>query len=352
MNALAQLSPQTLTAMLAEGGTTTGPVTNVAVEPLSVSGAVCDLARLLLTYDPSAQSAGPPSMVAKLHKTDPEIQALGRAIGLYEREFRFYSQFSGRVMGRVPLCFFVGDGDIGDRPLLLEDLTAFRAVDQIVGFSLQETEQVIDHLARMHAGFWDSPELLDPQLGWLSALDQPAFVKGLAGAVAGAVEPFQARYADRLPSDAFRAALRAAEDTVEVLIACSGGPYTLVHFDPRADNWLFDDDCSPCLLDWQAVGRVRGLHDVAYVLCGSVPPDIQEQHWEALLRRYHEGLTRYGISGYPWLDCREHYRQHVAAVTLLMLPMIGLIKSERGEQLADAIIGRCVPHAFAIGAFG
>ena len=221
----------------------------------------------------------------------------------------------------------------------------------MTGFGHDETVLLIDVLAKLHAAFWGSAELSSENLGWLLAPSHPAFRAGLIDVVAGSLDAFLARYTGRLPSDALDKVIEGAGRFPEILAACDGGPHTLIHFDTRADNWMFGLDGSPCLIDWQGCARMRGVHDIAYMVTGSVATEVSHRHWEELLRQYHDALVRNGIGDYTWSDCLSHYRRHVTCSTLLMLPMIGTIaiKNERGEALADAILSRAVTHMFEVG---
>lgn len=348
--ALADLTAADMTEMLSSEHTPPFKVVSVTAEALPVQGGVCDLARLTLAYDPP-NAAGPASVVAKIPKADPGVRAASAAVGLYERERLFYAQLAQAVPLRVPGCFYPGDGDAAQRPLLLEDLTAMTAGDQVAGFTLEQTQALVDSLAELHATYWGDPRLDGPEFEWLLTPSHPEFSAGLEGVVAASLDPFLARYTGRLPADALDEVTARAADFPNILAACAAGPHTLIHFDTRADNWMFGPDGAPCLSDWQTCARMRGVHDVAYLITGSVDADIQSANWQELLRRYHTALTRHGVTDYSWDDCLAQYREHVTCAMLLMLVMIGTvaIKSERGEALADAILGRAVRHALEVG---
>jgi hypothetical protein len=326
-------------------------VVDVAAEPLGIEGAFCDLARLTLTYGGSGRP-GPATVVAKVPKDAPLARGMGSALGLYERERRFYATLASRVPLRIPACYQPGDGDVGEVPMLLEDLSHLRSGDQVVGLGLADAGVIVDRLASLHAAFWGSEELISGG-EWLCSLDDPGFSAGVVGLVASGVDAFEERYADRLPGATLAMAAAAARDFAPYLERCRSGPLTLAHFDARADNWLFDPSGEPVLLDWQTAARIRGTHDIAYMLTTSLATDLQADHWEGLLRRYHERLRHDGVNDYRWEDCLLHYRQHVAYASLLSLALLGSaeIGSERGQALADAVILRGVRHAADIDAY-
>lgn len=131
-------------------------VTGVCSEPLGVTGAMGDIARVRLSYA-AGSPAGPASVIAKTRATDERRSAIDAAMHLFERESRFYADFADRASLRSPQCFGVGDGSA--TPLLLEDLDGLRARDQVAGLAVPDAERVIDALADQHAAFWNSPSL-------------------------------------------------------------------------------------------------------------------------------------------------------------------------------------------------
>jgi hypothetical protein len=346
----AKLTPERITAALTAGDLSIAPVAGLTVDPLPIEGAFCDLARLTLTYGEPGR-AGPAAVVAKIPKEAAAARQTGTALGLYERERRFYSTLASRVPLRVPTCHHAGDGDLGEDPMLLEDLTHLRGGDQVAGFGLAEAGVIVDGLAALHAAFWESPQVTGAD--WLSSLDDPMFSAGVVGLVVSGVDAFESRYADRLPPATLAAAAGAARAFAPHLERCRAGPFTLAHFDARSDNWLFDTSGQPVLIDWQTAARIRGTHDIAYVLTTSLATEFQSDHWESLLRRYHAELRRHGVGSYAWDDCLTHYREHVAYASLLSLALLGSaeIGSGRGQALADAVILRGVRHAAEIDAY-
>jgi hypothetical protein len=77
-------------------------------------------ARIGLTYEEGGD--GPDSLFVKLAPLDEGHRAMIGAIGMGERESRFFSDVSEGIDLRVPRCHFAG-ADGNDFVLLLEDLT-------------------------------------------------------------------------------------------------------------------------------------------------------------------------------------------------------------------------------------
>lgn len=311
----------------------------VDIRPLAAAGAFCTLDRWTLDEEPG-------TVVAKLPRQG-DIRAVGSALGLYERERRFYAELAPTLGLRTPRCYDAGDADAATRPMLLEDLGELRAGDQLAGLSPAQAAAVLTEVAGMHGAHWGAADA-----DWLFRLDAPANVAMLEQVVAGGLPLLRDHFAAEFPA----AALRAAEDVCErigdVLRACAMGPCTLAHGDLRLDNLLFDGD-QAVYLDWQTVASTRGTHDVAYLLSGSLRAEVLAEHWEGLLRGYHDALVASGVTDYDWDACLADYRQSVLYSFVPALATLGAVtvEGERGAELAHAIGARALRHASDVDAF-
>lgn len=317
------------------------PVTAVEIETLAFTGATTDLARVRLAYAP--EGGGPASVIAKITGRDEVRAGMDAAMGLFAREARFYATLAAGVPVRSPRCFHAGDGR--DTPLLLEDLGALRAGDQMEGLALEDAQRIVDALATLHAAFWESGELDQP---WLLDPADPGFAGMVGQLVAGGAPGLRAQFADRIPEATLAAVEEHAADWPLFLRQGVEGPKTLVHHDCRMDNIFFDGD-EPVFADWQLVARARGTQDVANLLTQSMAPALLRGHWEDLLRRYH---ARLAVDGYPWQDCVRHYRQNVLFAVGSGMALVGAMAIDDGRGLGEVVVTRALLHAGDIDAFG
>jgi hypothetical protein len=323
------------------------PVAGIAVEPLEIAGAAGELGRVLLSYDADGEP-GPPSVIAKFRGTSETQQAMDAALGIFARERCFYVEAAPSLPLATPACFHAGDGDAS--PLLLEDLRELRMGDQVAGLGLPDAERLIDVLADLHAAFWEKP--IPGDAGWTVSLRDPMFAGMLTQLITSGLPALQERYAGRVPDHVLVALQDAAPNWSDVLARCDEGPRTLVHNDCRLDNLFFRGDGTPVFIDWQLTGHTRGTQDVAYLLSGSLRPDVLRGAWEGLLQRYHQRLCARGVAGYSWDECRVHYRQsllYTLAPGVAMLGAMAIAGDERG--LADTLVLRTLTHAAELDAF-
>lgn len=344
------LDPAWVTGALRAAGHPDARVKEVVAEPLTTGGAWCDIRRLILRYEDLAEGL-PASLIAKAPRNGPARPA-GSALGLFDREMRFYTELAADVPLRIPRCFHPGDGDLGNEPILLEDLTSWSAGNQLTGLTLDQTRALLDDLAGMHSKFWNSPRLVGED--WLLRIDSPVHIAVMEQMAAAGIDPMRERFEDTIEPDAMRRGLEVCRRFGDVLRAIGGsGPKTLVHEDFRLDNFLFGPDGERLVLDWQVPSYARGVHDVAYLLTGSLQADVLSDHWESLLRHYHDALVAGGVSDYPWDRCLAQYRQNVLYSFIFPLALASAlsIDSDQGAELGEVMVTRVFRHADEVDAY-
>jgi aminoglycoside/choline kinase family phosphotransferase len=225
---------------------------------------------------------------------------------VYLREVLFYEQAAGKTALRTPALYAGGfEPESGLSLLLLEDLAPARAGNQEAGCSLAEAQAVLRHLARCHAGWWESPELAG--FSWLPGFNQGIDLEAL---YARSWAPFLARFQSDLPEWMVALGERFGLHVRQIRDELAASPWTLVHGDLRLDNLFLlgsAEDPEPAVLDWQAISRGRGLFDVAYFLAGNL-----DEHRPELIRPlvegYHRTLLDHGVRGYDLDQCLRDHR--------------------------------------------
>jgi hypothetical protein len=313
-------------------------VAAVEIEPVAFTGATTDMARIRIMY--ATGGSGPASMIAKIRGVTDVQRQMDGAMGLFEREVRFYETFADQVPVNTPACYYAGDGD--STPLLLEDLGAVRMGDQMDGMTLADAEATMDALADLHAAYWESEKLSEP---WLASPGEGMIAAMITQLVSSGAPALAERYSGRGLDGVLDKVVEYAPAWGEkVLARCADGPQTLVHNDARMDNLFFGEDGKPVFIDWQILARTRGTQDVGNLLAGSMDSGDLAQHWETLLRRYHDRLVAGGVSGYSFDQCVEHYRVNVIYPLGAGMALIGMMDIGDGRGLGDAICMRCLKH--------
>jgi hypothetical protein len=306
-------------------------------------GFMGEVGKVGVVYDGPATDA-PTSIIAKFPTASPEVRAMMHPTRIYEREHRFYSELASRSSLRTPEVYHVtcetADAPDDERYLLLmEDLSSLTLGDQLAGLSVEQAEQALVALARHHAAFWGGVGLEDADFvpiingplnqsgGAIYDASLPGFMEAFGNVILPELEGYVAGYA----------AVRG-----QILDDLEAMPHTLVHFDYRADNLMFDNDGSVAVVDWQTISEGGGAEDVGYLLSQNLTVDDRRAHEGALLRAYHDTLVAHGVTDYSFESLLADYKVGIACGWVIPVFAVGTLDftSERAVALWTAVVER------------
>ena len=295
------------------------------------AGMLGDSVRFSLTYD--RDEGAPASLVGKFPAADVSARSACIELGLYLNEVRFYQDIAPTIAVNRPDCYFAEiDVATGDFTLLLEDLSPARGGDQLKGCSLDDARQAMIQAAAMHGPRWCDPALKD--IEWMRA--RPRILKLMTAGFPGYQAEFHRRYDGILEPEYMAVADRYAE-VVGDFFGLDYQPWTLMHFDYRLDNMLFDargGKTPLAILDWQSLAYGAGALDVSYFLGAGLSIELRRKHERELLELYLEELRRHGVRDYDfdalWRDYRITALQGVS--TSIHASSVAK-RTERGDQM-------------------
>ncbi len=310
------------------------------------TGQMSECYRVVLTH---ADGSGPRSVVLKVAASDPTSRQTGLALGLYEREVRFYTDIAPRLAGPVAPCHHAAfDPETGIFDLLLDDAAPARVGDEIRGATVEQALTAVAELGRLQA-----PVLGDQRLAesaWLNPKDAPVNQALITALYAAFVD----RYADQITPE--------QRTVCEQLVACfdeylaaerSGSRINgVVHGDFRLDNLLFGDTGAArplTVVDWQTVTWGPAYTDLSYFLGCAIPISERRDHYDELLRNYHDAL-----GPNPPLrleDVREGVRrQTFMGVTMSIIASMVVERTRRGDEMFMTMLERNCSHVLDTGA--
>ncbi|WP_459970946.1 phosphotransferase [Mycobacterium sp. MUNTM1] len=234
---------------------------------------------------------------------------------LIDDETRFYRDLRRDLDVETMAGYFAEPLDRPSQFLILgEDITVREAKvpDAVAEMSVEQVDQLLLTLSRLHATYWGSPRLTDS--GDLSRLQHPA----------------TGRFADFLRVDGFalirmlldlphkQALLRTAGTDIDGMEASfwrlqnevARQPITLLHGDPHPRNTYALRDGRTGVLDWRLVRRGSWSDDIGYALIAALPPEERRAYERELLDNYRGRLTDAGVVSVPdpdsmWLAYRQ-----------------------------------------------
>lgn len=332
--------PEDLTRDWLTAALDAGPVSGFSFERIG-TGQMSECYRVSLEY--AGESDGPASVVLKVAATDPNSRQTGLALGLYEREVRFYTDIAPALAsGPVAPCYHAAiDTQTGAFDLLLGDAVPAVVGDEIRGATIEQAAVALTELGRIH-GSTAGAEALD-QAEWLNreAPVNQALITGLYAA-------FVDRYADLITPEQRQVCERLVE-SFDAYLADEGAshrPMGLVHGDYRLDNMLFGAegaDRALTVVDWQTVTRGPAFTDVAYFIGCALPVEQRRAHYDELLTAYHQALGP--DSALTLGQVREGVRrQSFFGVMMAIISSMLVERTERGDQMFMAMLDRHCSH--------
>src|SRR6201999_189423 len=143
--------PSDLTASWLTETIGAGPVAEFATERIG-TGQMSECYRVRLRYaDSDSGAQRPDSVVLKVAATDPVSRQTGLAMGLYEREVRFYGDIAPQLDGPIAPCYHAAvDTSTGVFDLLLGDAGPAVVGDEIEGATIEQARLGAVGPGRLH----------------------------------------------------------------------------------------------------------------------------------------------------------------------------------------------------------
>ena len=204
---------------------------------------------------------------------------------------------------RQPILGIARDDEL--TTLLMEDVSAWIVPATDEPIPLDQHERFLDHMAALHAEFWETTRDIDvvsPRRRYLELSPSMAETEAALGSEA-LVPRLVAQGWPLLADVAPRAAgvvVPLVHDPTPLVDALARTPQTFVHGNWKLDNIGSDEDGRTVLLDWEVPGRAAGLSDLTWYLainCRRLPTSKEEA-----IGCYRDALERRGVRTEGWWD--------------------------------------------------
>jgi len=339
-----ELDAPWMTQALEEAGVAKGAtVTNLEFVGFVGTGQMARNARLRLDWD---QPEGrPATIVGKFPSADATARNTGFEHGSYQAEWEFYDNIVKTLRIRTPHCWVSRfRPEEQDFVLLMEDLSNSRQGDQIKGLTVDEVALAVREAVGMHA-----PRFGDPTLKLYTA-DRP---KGperaaqMAGFYTFCREPMLARLGHRLSPDVVQL-IHDFEPVCEKWGHGTGTPNTFVHFDYRADNFMFGTtpDAPPlAVVDWQTASDSNALIDIAYAVGGCLEADVRAKVERDLVNEYSDRMVAEGVALDRETAWRDYRHSSLWGLLMAVIATVLAAETERGNDMLTSMAEHHGRHA-------
>jgi Phosphotransferase enzyme family/Ecdysteroid kinase-like family len=302
------------------------------------------LYRLHLTYEGSptvkhGEGSAPATVIVKFATDDPTTRSMIDSLSLYQREVRFYAELSEGNPFRIPFCYLAQQAtDSTDFILVLEDVGALSAIDQLIGCTWEQSVLAVQTVAGFHAKWWEHASL-DGLSETFPPLSLPGY-KVMLPYLFGVGLEFLKTLLPELISPSIATFAEQWGTYCPAILDAIAEPKTLCHGDWRADNLFIDGD-NMAALDFQILGIGSGLYDVAYFTSQSMEPSVRAGRDRELIALYVAALQSHGVS----IDLEVAWRQYRQALMFCFIYPVNLMSGyetmdPRGQELMRTILIR------------
>jgi hypothetical protein len=208
---------------------------------------------------------------------------------------------------RQPIVAVAEDAVVEGPPaaLLMEDVSDWLVPTTDDPVPEDQNARFLDHMAAMHATFWDTDleiDVVTPTARYLElspSMAEAELARGsdaLVPQLVGRGWPLLEEVAPRAAS----VVVPLVHEPRRLVDALAATPQTFVHGNWKLDNLGTDDAGRTVLFDWEIPGRAAPASDLAWYLainCRRLPVSK-----EAAITLYREALERHGVETGPWWE--------------------------------------------------
>jgi beta-phosphoglucomutase len=275
------------------------PISDVRVDETKRKGGfIADVYSVVLVLKDGTELA---CVLKAENAHESALSTMSKELGLYEREYLFYSQFANHAPVATPKYYgIIKDDRFRNVGILLGDLTAEGGVPGIDlnREPLSVSLSIIDRMARMHAAFWGKE--LGPEI---KQHNDAAFCPKWSEFVGSRIDAFLAKWGNTLTPEQQDLAREMAATMTETQNALSREPLTLCHGDVKSANLFYrkpatGEQPDVWFIDWQYIARGKGVQDLVFFIIESFDVARARQFRALFKEYYYVRLCEHGVVGY------------------------------------------------------
>jgi len=305
----AEISPAWLTAVLA--GDVAGA--EVVSHRLGESDEGTSSRRhIYLEWNDAGRRAGLPASVFSKSTMTLESRYLLGMNGGIAAEVEFYNLVRPNLDLRAPSALFARyDPETVNSIIILRDLAGeVRFGSHELELTREQAQSQLRLLARLHARYYESPELGTTLREFNTWEDYFAITVDAAGFGPACARGF-AQAEDLIPPRLFARAEEIWPATLRSVAMHATLPRTLIHSDVHLKNWYVDADGEMGLNDWQCACKGNWGRDLAYAISTGLSVTDRREWERELVAYYVEQLRAAGAPSVDFDTAWRLYRQQL-----------------------------------------
>jgi hypothetical protein len=303
-------------------------------------GLMSSIARGHLTFESGREETVIVKCIARTENSE-----LSKGLNFYKNEINFYLHLADETPIKIPRCLYAAVDPVTQNFLLvLEDLGAERAGDQLEGCTEEERLIAFARAAELHAVFWGRATEFD----WLNyQVDMKTILFRRDKILRPGIEPMLERFPDYFTGDRVNIVRKIGDQYIDLFLNAMKGEPTIIHGDYRVDNvFLTGTSKSPDIIafDWQNTMGGNGTQDIAYFSAGGCDESLRGESEQKALRHYYDRLIDGGVKDYSFDECIEQYRYNMLVTMITPIAICGTLDqgNERGVKLGTTMLERAL----------
>jgi hypothetical protein len=245
-----------------------------------------------------------------IKRISPQIDWISRATG--DWGCRVLACWQNGLLDELPAVFdhtivaVARDPQTRTTTLVMRDAGEAFVPEGSTAISFDQHRRFIDHMAQLHAAFWDRaatlPELTPMTARYTALSPLTAETEAALGTTAEVPAMLAGCWVDldRAAPEAARVGRSLAADPWPLVAALSTTPSTFIHGDWKLGNLGSQPDGRTVLVDWQWPGTAPPCVDIAWY--AAVNCDRLPESKDATITAYRTALEAHGVDTGPWFD--------------------------------------------------
>jgi HAD superfamily hydrolase (TIGR01509 family) len=231
------------------------------------------------------------------------LSKMSNELGLYEREYYFYSNISQYIPIKYPPnSIIIKDENFDNVGILMDNLFMenFKINLNLNTEKLEVSLSIIENMARMHAKFWNKN--LQQNFKELKKHNDPMFYPTWTTFIHSKWEIFKNKWSHVLSNDQIKSAFQIVQNFSEIQNHLSSTNLTLCHGDIKSANIFYkpigESLYEPYFIDWQYVIMGKGVQDLVFFMIESFDIGTINKYRNLFKEYYYVKLLEFGVKTY------------------------------------------------------
>ena len=234
------------------------------------------------------------------------LSKMSNELGLYEREYYFYSNISQYIPIKYPPnSIIIKDENFDNIGILMDNLFIedFKINLNLNKEKLEVSLSIIEDMARMHAKFWNKN--LQENFKELKKHNDPMFYPKWSEFIQSKWDIFKNKWSHVLSNEQINSSFQIVQNFSEIQNHLSSSNLTLCHGDIKSANIFYkpigepnSQLYKPYFIDWQYVIMGKGVQDLVFFMIESFDIDTINKYRNLFKEYYYVKLIEFGVNSY------------------------------------------------------